>query len=268
MMLYYQHPLLLTLTAPSAINSTWLQNAAARFGGVSGDAIGQGHFSVWQNGKGNTQGYCEVTISNTKAAVAATHGLKIISSARRITATQQNDLISIANIAAYDTLISAWQKHEKLAKGNHVDLPYHQLIAVHARKASLIESGDYMLSSIVIADADNRSVTLSKPLKAGDWLSWATRDTDAAQIDIVKTTNALKRQLAVDPAFGLLFSSLGRGPYFYNGQDLDLALIKILLPNMPLIGFYGNGEIAPINGVNTLLEYSAVLGLFGDENVS
>jgi small ligand-binding sensory domain FIST len=31
---------------------------------------------------------------------------------------------------------------------------------------------------------------------------------------------------------------------------------------MPLIGFYGNGEIAPVKGRNQLLQLSAVLGLF------
>ena len=73
------HDLLLTLTAPNAINTTWLNpdapyQSVPRFGGVSGDATGQGSFSVWQNGKGSTQGYCEVTLNNVSGAVAATHG--------------------------------------------------------------------------------------------------------------------------------------------------------------------------------------------------
>ena len=44
--------------------------------------------------------------------------------------------------------------------------------------------------------------------------------------------------------------------------ERDLELMQNLLPDMPLIGFYGNGEIAPVNGVNEMLQYSAVLGLF------
>jgi small ligand-binding sensory domain FIST len=54
----------------------------------------------------------------------------------------------------------------------------------------------------------------------------------------------------------------------YNGVDQDLALLKSLILNLPLIGFYGNGEIAPIKGKNELLQYSAVLGLFGKNNES
>jgi|APFre7841882724_1041349.scaffolds.fasta_scaffold07297_6 small ligand-binding sensory domain FIST len=255
--------LLLTLTAPNAINTTWLNQSGLRFGGVSGDAIGHGPFSVWQNGKGTTQGYCEVTLNNMSTAVAATHGLKVISPPRRITSSNDNDLLTIANIPALTTLLSAWQKHAKTSDAP----PYHQLMVVYANKASQLERGEYNIASIIIEDADNASVTLTKPLQAGNWLSWAIRDVDAAQVDIVKTAGELKQRLDTEPAFALLFSCLGRGPYFYNGADQDLALIKTLFPLLPVIGFYGNGEIAPINGVNELLQYSAVLGLFAKSNV-
>lgn len=263
------HSQLLTLVAPNAINTTWL-NAAdlnankLRFGGVSGDATGHGSFSVWQNGKGTTQGYCEVTLNHTASAVAASHGLKVISAPRRITACDGNDLLTIANLPAYPSLHSAWQKYSKSEK----DIPYHQLMAVYASKASQLERGDYNIASIVIANEENLSITLTKSLQIGDWISWAIRDVDAAQIDIVRTASILRRQLDIEPEFALLFSCLGRGPYFYNGIDQDLALIKTLFPDLPIIGFYGNGEIAPINSVNELLQYSAVLGLFAENNIT
>ena len=255
--------LILTLTAPNAINTTWLNQLGPRFGGVSGDAIGHGPFSVWQNGKGTTQGYCEVALNNTNMAVAASHGLKIISSPRKVTAAQGNDLLTIANLPALNTLTVAWQKYTK----TNVPPPYHQLMAVYASKASALERGEYNLASIIIENANEASLTLTKSLQVGDWLSWAIRDVDAAQVDIVKTAGELKQQLGTEPEFALLFSCLGRGPYFYDGSDQDLALLKTLFPKLPIIGFYGNGEIAPINGVNELLQYSAVLGLFAASNV-
>jgi small ligand-binding sensory domain FIST len=258
------NPLLLTLAAPNAINTTWLnQSNEFRFGGVSGDATGHGSFSVWQNGKGTTQGYCEVTL-NATGVVSASHGLKVISAPRRITKCKGNDLLTIANLPAFSSLASACRKNDITT----ADLPYHHLIAVHASKASALERGEYNLASIIIAYEETQSVTLTKPLQVGDWISWAVRDIDAAQVDIVKTASVLRRQLDSEPKFALLFSCLGRGPYFYNGIDQDLALIKTLFPDLPIIGFYGNGEIAPINGSNELLQYSAVLGLFTASNIA
>ena len=259
--------LLLTLTAPNAIDTRWLNASALnctqmRFGGVSGDAIGHGPFSIWQNAKGTSQGYCEFVLNNTNSAIAATHGLKIISSPRKITASSGHDLLSMANVPALNTLKSAWQKHAKSAEA----LPYHQLMAVYAGKSAQIERGDYNVASLITGNDENASVTLAKPMQIGSWLSWAIRDIDAAQIDIVRTASVLRRQLDAEPQFSLLFSCLGRGPYFYNGLDQDLVLIKALFPHLPIIGFYGNGEIAPIHGKNELLQYSAVLGLFSDKS--
>ena len=57
---------LLTLTAPNAINSTWLNDGNTRLGGVSGDAIGQGPFSVWQNAKGDVTGYVDAFLPTLK----------------------------------------------------------------------------------------------------------------------------------------------------------------------------------------------------------
>ena len=267
----HNNALLLTLAAPNAINSSWLNAKQQRLGGVSGDAIGHGAFSVWENAKGITQGYCEMRLTNVPYAVGATHGLKLLSSPRRVTASNQLDILSIANLPAMDSLKSACEKEALFdAEG---EIPYHQLMAVYANRASHIEHGDYHLASIIIADEVSKTVTLAKPLQVGDWVSWAVRDMDAAQIDLVKTASTLRRQLAAQtnnnaPQFALLFSCLGRGPYLYNGVDQDLALLKTLFPNLPLIGFYGNGEIAPIRGENELLQYSAVLGLFGEYNES
>lgn len=258
---------LLTLTAPNAINSVWLDSTATRFGGVSGDAIGHGAFSVWENAKGVTQGYCEMLLNNTQCAVGATHGLKLISTPRRITACDKHELLTIASLSALVTLESAWHKQSK----NQSPISYYQLMAVYASRASYIERGDYHIASIIAGDESTGAVTLAKQLQVGDWVSWAIRDVDAAQIDLVKTASVLRRQLEAetqntDIQFSLLFSCLGRGPYLYNGIDQDLALIKTLFPGLPLIGFYGNGEIAPIQGKNELLQYSAVLGLFGEKS--
>jgi small ligand-binding sensory domain FIST len=78
-------------------------------------------------------------------------------------------------------------------------------------------------------------------------------------------TQDLAKELGNPSDFGLLFSCLGRGPYLYEGVDRDLKVITQSFPHMPLLGFYGNGEIACINGSNQLLPYSAVLSLFSTQ---
>ena len=256
-------PFILTLAAPNAMNSTWLNKPGLRFGGISGDAIGHGPFSVWENGKGATQGYCEVAITNAKVAVAASHGLKSISQPKAVTKADGHDLLSIDHIDALTSLNNAWQESRKQTQKQ--TLPYHQLAVIYSNSQLAFAKGEYNVATIITSDDANGAITLSKSLQTGDWMCWALRDVNSAQIDIVKTATKLGQQLESEPTFAMLFSCLGRGPSFYDGSDQDLELLKTLFPLLPIIGFYGNGEIAPIAGKNEMLQYSAVLGLFSED---
>ena len=255
--------LLLTLTAPNAINTIWLNKKGIRFGGVSGDAIGHGPFSVWENGKGMVQGLCEITLKHTQGAVAASHGLRLLSTPQRIIACNKHDIQTLDDEAAFISLQKAYTEHHPTFDINREAIPYHHLIAVYANQAELIDQGAYNQASLIGCEEADNSVTLAKCLNENQWLSWAIRDIEIAEADFKKIAIELGQSLATtEPDFGLLFSCIGRGPYWYGGHDIDLLQLRELYPNMPFIGFYGNGEIAPINGNNELLQYSAVLGLF------
>ena len=251
--------LLLALAAPNAINITWMTTPGLRFGGVSGDAIGQGPFSVWQNGKGAVAGHCEAAFSGVNGVVAATHGLRILNAPGVVTGIDGHDLRTVAGKPALLTLQKAYQQHT----GNtHESLPLHRLMAVYANNAEAIALGNYQLATMVSCNELDDSITLASRMQAGQYVCWALREPEAAQANLLQTTLDLKQQLNISPDFGLLFSCLGRGPYFYGGIDKDLALLKQEFPHLPLIGLYGNGEIAPANGSSELLQYSAVLALF------
>jgi small ligand-binding sensory domain FIST len=63
------------------------------------------------------------------------------------------------------------------------------------------------------------------------------------------------------PAAALLFSCIGRGPYFYGGEDRDLDVLRERFPGLPLLGVYGTGQIAPRPGGNVPLHNAAVTAL-------
>ncbi|HYN53176.1 MAG TPA: FIST C-terminal domain-containing protein [Methylotenera sp.] len=252
-----QQPLF-TLTAPNGINSTWLNDGSIRFGGVSGDANGQGPFSVWQNAKGDVSGYVDAFFTNVKVATKASHGLKILTKPKKIHQMDGYDITLLDNKAPLAALKKAWKKHSK----SDGPVPLHLIMAVYAEHANTINAGEFDQTSVISYDDENDSITLAQPLKAGQYLSWGFRDKMLAEEDLALVSNHLKKALGTTPDFGLLISCLGRGPYFYGGIDRDLNVLTQQLPNMPLLGFYGNGEIASIGGINQLLPYSAVLSLF------
>ncbi|MDI1361860.1 FIST C-terminal domain-containing protein [Methylotenera sp.] len=260
---YQPDQVLLTISAPNAINSTWLNDGNARYGGVSGDAVGQGPFSVWQNAKGGNTGKVDAHINGVKLATKASHGFKMLTKPKQIQQTNDFDIALLNNKSPLTALQKAWKLHSK----NTAPIPLHLMMAVFADSAEAINQGEFNQTNLISVDEAAGYVTLAQPLKVGQFLSWGLRDQLVAEADLLLTTQQLKQELGTTPDFGLLFSCLGRGP-FYDGIDHDLKIIAQQLPNMPLIGFYGNGEIANIAGNNQLLPYSAVLSLFAEHSGS
>ena len=64
------------------------------------------------------------------------------------------------------------------------------------------------------------------------------------------------------PAGSLLFSCLGRGMHLYGRPDHDTDLARRHFGDVPLGGFFCNGEIGPVQGTTFLHGYTSAFGLF------
>ncbi len=252
--------LVFSLAAPNAINSAWIKAPGQRFGGVSGDATGQGPFKVWCGAKVAGQGRCETLIQGAHGLVGVSQGIRALSAPLEITQVSGYDVISLTSQPALNIL--ARELPLEVREQEH--LPLHLIMAgvIFGEPEHAISEGRYRLTPIISTNADDRSVTLSSRLAPGDRLFWALRQPLAAERDMRITLDRMEQNMNETPDFGLFFPCMGRGPYFYGGVDRDLDLVKARYPGMPMIGFYGNGEIGPLNGENEIFQYSAVLGLF------
>lgn len=257
----HDETLLLTLAAPNAIHTEWLDKPGRRFGGVSGDATGQGPFCVWQGGRLAETGRCEVAIKGARGVVGVSQGIRPLSQQPfEITRSNDFDVQTLAGQPALNVLT----RELPLALRDGSKLPLHLVMAgiTYGDPATAIAEGRFRSTPIIAVDPDLGSVTLSVRPEPGERLFWAMRQPLSAESDMRLTLETLRQELPGAPDFGLCFPCMGRGPYFYGGVDLDLRLMQRQFPGMPLIGFYGNGEIAPFNGSNQLFQYAAVPGLF------
>ncbi len=252
--------LILALAAPNALNNAWIKAPGQRFGGVSGDATGQGPFKVWCGAKVSASGRCETLLHGARGAVGVSQGVRALSPPLEITQVSGYDVITLAAQPALNIL--ARELPLEVRELDHI--PLHLILAgvIFGDPDDAIQEGRFRLSPVISTNADDRSVTLSARLSPGERMFWALRQPLAAERDMRQTIERVERQLAHKPDFGMFFPCMGRGPYFYGGIDRDLELLKGRFPGMPLIGFYGNGEIAPLDGSNELFQYSGVLGLF------
>jgi len=253
----------LTLAAPNALDMHWLSGSGRRFGGVSGDATGRGPYSVWGGGRVQPGGRCELELTGIALKLGVSQGVRPLSRPLPIERVEGHD---IRRLGGVDALASLAQELPLSLRAPE-RIPTHLLMAgvPYGDQEGALEEGRFHLLPVVAANPTEKSVTVAGNLAPGTDLFWAMRLPQAAEHDMTAMLSRLADDRLDAPAFGLMFPCMGRGPYFYGGEDRDIALLKRRFPGMPFAGFYGNGEIAHLDGANRLLQYSVVLALGYDD---
>jgi electron transport complex protein RnfE len=142
-------------------------------------------------------------------------------------------------------------------------LPFNQLFVGEVTEAldNAVECGRFRVLPLISVNHDDRSVTLGHRIEPGARLFWGLRSPLGAEEDMRRTVDVTAEEIGGTPSFGVLFSCMGRGPYFYGGQDRDLDIVRNRYPGLPLIGAYSAGQIAPLYEGNALIQNSALLAL-------
>ncbi len=250
----------LSLCTPAGATAEWFDRPVPRIGAVSGDIFGQGPFRVWSGCRIVDGGRAEAVISGCRAAIWTSQGVRALTSPIEIAEVHGYDVLRLGHYPALNVLVQALPVGVR--ELDHI--PLHLIMGgvTYGDPHTAIRDGRFRLDHIVSANLNDQSITLSHPPARGERLFWAMRDTLAAERDMLLTIDRARTLLAAPPDFALLFPCMGRGPNFYGNRDRDLDLLRGHFPDLPIIGFYGNGEIGPVDGGNHLYQYSTVLGLF------
>jgi small ligand-binding sensory domain FIST len=122
--------------------------------------------------------------------------------------------------------------------------------------------GDFLIRNLVGINEEHAALAISEEVEVGQLVQFHLRNPAAAAAEI----QAIVAQLAEKtreqvPAFGLYFNCLGRGKGLYGVTNHDINIIQEQFPGLPVIGFFGNSEFAPIGGRNFAHAYTGVFVL-------
>jgi len=251
----YHGEAVLSLCTPQGISADWMDIPMLRLGAVSSDILGKGQFAVWNAARVSGQGCIDSRISNARHAITVSQGIRALTAPIEVAEVEGYEVLRMGSYPAFNVLV----KSLPTGMGEVDKIPLHLLIGgvTYGDPSTAIHEGRYHLNHIIAADPRNRSITLAQPLNPGEKLFWAMRDSLAAERDMRRVIDHGVDQVGGDPDFALLF-----GPSFFGNRDRDVDQLRQRLPGMPFIGFYGNGEIGPMQGENHLYQFSSVLGLF------
>jgi small ligand-binding sensory domain FIST len=120
------------------------------------------------------------------------------------------------------------------------------------------DTGDYLVRNLVGIDPDNGLLAIGDVIEPGMEIQFAKRDAETARQDLARMIDHLKQRLPGPARGGVYVSCLGRGRNQFGDDSAEMRLVSDLLGDVPLVGFYANGEISH----NRLYGYTGVLTLF------
>ena len=118
-----------------------------------------------------------------------------------------------------------------------------------------------MARHVTGVDVHSQGIATSQIIHQGGVVSFAYRNHKSAEIDIRAMLTRLKNKNSNTPDFGIYFNCASRGEALYGRSNVDTQIIKEILGEFPLIGFYGGYELAQMPQGVQLYTYTGVLVL-------
>ncbi|MEA2642089.1 MAG: hypothetical protein QOF51_3483 [Chloroflexota bacterium] len=135
-------------------------------------------------------------------------------------------------------------------------------IAMNEYKQSF-SRGDFLIRNLMGVDQETGAMAINALPEVGQTIQFQVRDADAADEDLrERLTEARAHLQDVQPAGAMLCTCNGRGVGLFRTPDHDARAIGEILGQVPLAGFFCNGEIGPVGPGTYLHGFTASLALF------
>jgi small ligand-binding sensory domain FIST len=202
-----------------------------------------------------------VALSGLAPVIGVTQGCTPIGEPYVITHAEANVIRRIGSRPALEMLTEAIRaRPDTEARIRHAGV--FAGLAMDPAKSPL-ERGDFLVRNLVGADQASGAVAVAERVRVGQTLQFQIRDAEASRQDLAEMLGELAERLhGRRPAFGCYFDCAGRGRGLFGIPDHDVSLIRERLGAFPLVGFFGNGEFAPIGRRNFFHNYTGALVIF------
>jgi small ligand-binding sensory domain FIST len=186
------------------------------------------------------------------ATVGLTQGCSPIGPVHDVTRGRDNIILSLDNRPAFEVFRE--DIGELLARDlKRIEGYVHAAIPVKGK-----DTGDYLVRNLMGVYPEKGWVSVGERLGVGDRVMFVRRDGQSAMADLKRMVADVKRRADEMPRAAFYFTCVARGPNLFGEGSVELKTIAdILGADVPLIGFFANGEISG----DRLYGYTGVLAL-------
>jgi small ligand-binding sensory domain FIST len=187
-----------------------------------------------------------------EVATGLTQGCSPIGPMRTITAAEENLIIEIDGRSALEVFKE--DIGELLAR----DLNRVAGYIFAGLPIAGSDTADYLVRDLIAIDPQMGWLAVAERVEPGRRILFTRRDQQAAEADMARMLTKLKKRLSGPPKGGVYVSCVARGPSLFGDENQEIGMIRKALGDVPLVGFFANGEISNAR----LYGYTGVLTLF------
>lgn len=234
-----------------------------KVGGLASGSQTQGGNALYLGDKVYSQGLIGVALSgNIELDSIVAQGCRPIGRPLKITQCQQNMLQKLDNAPPMEALReindSLNENDRRLMKTS-----LFMGIEMDPLKDDGPRQGDFLIRNLMGIDHQSGALAIGAMLREGQLVQFHLRDKVMSAEDLdVMLTRYRSAGKADDACGALLFSCLGRGLHLYGKPNHDAEKFKDKMGEIPLGGFFCNGEIGPVGKTTFLHGYTSSFGIF------
>ncbi len=183
-----------------------------------------------------------------------------------VTRAEQNIIHELGGRPALEQLQSVFEglserDREQAQRALHIGI----VINEHRNR---FERGDFLIRNLVGADRRTGSLAIGDLVREGQTVQFQVRDARSASEDLNVLLAADHTQQKGTAEGALLFSCCGRGRGMFGRAHHDIGVLRERMGDIPIAGFFAQGEIGPVGGETFLHGYTASVALFSERRGS
>ena len=232
---------------------------AVAAGGMASGATRPGGHVLFRDGRAPRYGAVGLAIVGMPLRHVVSQGCRPVGRRFVITKCVENKILTLSGRPALPTIQEAISQFtpadQELAQ---TSLLFGRVMHEAKEDFSL---GDFLIRNFVGAVPDEGAVLVGDKVRVGQTVQLQLRDGTTATHDLDATLSRAAKDGGPARA-ALLFSCAGRGKRLFDVPDHDVAAIRRRWGEIPLAGFFCNGEIGAVGPRNFVHGFTASVAVF------
>lgn len=236
--------------------------SSAKVGGLASGARQVGGTALYLGKQVYHSGAITLAMTgNIEVDAVVAQGCRPIGDPMFVTSAHENLIREIDGHAPRDVLADLF---ERLTTSDRELFSQSLFLGLAMRTdASQYIPGDFLIRNILGMDPQSGALWVSAHVPANSVVQFHLRDATTSAVDLERALTTYRASPMFTAAGGaLLFSCAGRGIGLYGQADHDSNAFRRLIADVPLGGFFCNGEIGPVLNGTYLHGYTSSFAVF------